>query len=562
MIQSITIRNFKQFDDVEIPLGETVVFVGPNNSGKTSALQALSLWNLGLKRWKEKRGPDYRAQNRSGVVINRRDMSAIPVPSGRLIWRNLGVRKSSSSEHIHIEIVVSGVSEGISWTIGLLFDYTNEESFYVRPSPVQDHEVFVRDLLLAARMEVAYMPPMSGLTANENLLQAGTISVLVGQGQTAQVLRNLCYKLSFTPNWERIVDELDRLFGLRLKEPTYVAERGEITLSYNPRGSKSELDISSSGRGFQQTLLLLAYISLNENAILLLDEPDAHLEVLRQRQIFELMRKYSSASKSQIIAASHSEIILQEAADSGRVVAFLGKPHDLTDKRAQLVKALTSIGWEDYFLAEQKGWILYVEDSTDLRILKEFAKILNHPAEIILDDCFVHYLVTNLPQKARDHFFGLKEAKPDLVGFALFDRLERELQSTDSFTERMWGRREIENYFTSPEALIRWVGNPSSQDLFSVTDSDSERSAMTKAIQEVEDALRILGREPWSRDVKASDEVLSPIFARYFALLGQPVLFRKSSFSELVKFVEPLNVDPEVWQMLDDIADLASRAKG
>ena len=40
-LTSLTIRNFKKFDDVTIPLGDPVVFIGPNNSGKTTALQAL-----------------------------------------------------------------------------------------------------------------------------------------------------------------------------------------------------------------------------------------------------------------------------------------------------------------------------------------------------------------------------------------------------------------------------------------------------------------------------------------------------------------------------------------
>lgn len=55
MLTKLTIRNFKLFDEVELELGDRVVLVGPNNAGKTSALQALALWNLGAKRWSENR---------------------------------------------------------------------------------------------------------------------------------------------------------------------------------------------------------------------------------------------------------------------------------------------------------------------------------------------------------------------------------------------------------------------------------------------------------------------------------------------------------------------------
>ena len=40
MLTKLTIRNFKQFQDTkEIELGNSVVFIGPNNSGKTTAVQ-------------------------------------------------------------------------------------------------------------------------------------------------------------------------------------------------------------------------------------------------------------------------------------------------------------------------------------------------------------------------------------------------------------------------------------------------------------------------------------------------------------------------------------------
>lgn len=568
MIQWIEIKNFKQFENVRIPLGETVVFVGPNNSGKTSALQALSLWQLGLRRWIEKRGPDFKANKRSGIAINRRDLTAIPVPSGKLIWRNLNVRRTfqevekNVTEHVLIEITVGGVTQGHDWTCGLLFDYTNEESFYVRTPIVEDHDQFVSDLKLASQVEVAYMPPMSGLASNENLLQPGTINVLIGQGQTAQVLRNLCYQMveNQQDDWLLVKSEIDRLFGFRLGDPSFIKERGEISLGYRARNSKFELDISSAGRGLQQTLLLLAYVCLNKNSVLLLDEPDAHLEVLRQRQIFELIRQFASKSNSQIIAASHSEVILNEAANTGRVIAFIGQPHDLTGAHSQLRKALNAIGWEDYFLAEQKGWILYVEDSTDLRILKEFATLLNHPAENILNNCFVFYVGSNIPSKAREHFYGLKEAKPDLVGFALFDRLEKVLIDKGDLEERMWSKREIENYLASPAVLLRWVGNVGAVDLFSLADHELEVAAMKRAIQDVEQARRTLGQEAWSDDIKASDDVLDPIFRRYFEILSQHIEFRKTSYSDLVRLMEPSEVSLEVTEMLDEIVSLAARA--
>ena len=103
----------------------------------------------------------------------------------------------------------------------------------------------------------------------------------------------------------------------------------------------------------------------NPGSVLLLDEPDAHLEILRQRQIYRLLTDVARASASQIIAASHSEVLLNEAADRDLVVAFVGPPHRIDDRGSQVLKALREIGFEQYYQAEQTGWVLYLEGSTD-----------------------------------------------------------------------------------------------------------------------------------------------------------------------------------------------------
>lgn len=578
MLTKLKLHNFKRFDDAEIDLGDAVVFIGPNNSGKTTALQALTLWDIGWRRWISKRKKGSKAQERQGVAINRRDLLAVPVPSGRLLWRDLNVRSitrangDQSTKNVLFNITVEGVSEGKAWQCGLEFDYANEESFHVRPLRVSEEASPERMPIPdeVGNVRIAFLPPMSGLASEEFVKHPGEISVLVGQGQTAQVLRNLCYSVCYpeegnretSENWKRIVAEVKRLFGSELLAPTYHPERGEIRMQFREgSGAAPVLDLSAAGRGLQQTLLLLSYIYSNPGAVILLDEPDAHLEVLRQRQTYQLIHSIAREQNAQIIAASHSEVVLQEAATTGNVIAFVGKPHTLTGQPGQVIKSLTTLGWDQYYQAELTGWVLYLEDATDLAILKAFATVLNHPVMECLDRCFVHYVATNLPEIARQHFFGLREAKRDFVGIAVFDHLDKELHAESPLVETMWERREIENYFTSENVLLKWIGKDQPTDLFSLADREQAQMEMKTAISRVTELLLVDNKTPWSPDVKATDEVLDRIFRVFFSERGLPILFRKADYYQLVAMLEPHEINPEVKEKLDMIAKVAQQAR-
>jgi len=570
MLTHIRIKNFKRLAEVDFELGQSVVLIGPNNSGKTTALQALALWNIGLRRWYEKRSAKSAPEERPGVTINRRDLIAIPVPGANLLWCDLHVRniaergsRQQKTQNIRIDIVVDGITAGQSWSCGLEFDYANEESFYCRPLRLNDDKPIQRMSVPAQAdaVKVAFLPPMSGLAAVEPKWEPGRINVLVGEGQTAQVLRNLCYQIHEQQrDWEQLVGQIQALFGVKLLEPRYIQERGEITMAYR-ESSGIKLDMSSSGRGLQQTLLLLAHLYANPQTVLLLDEPDAHLEVLRQRQIYQLLTEVADAQNSQVIAASHSEVVLNEAAGRDIVIAFVGRPHRIDDRGSQVLKALTDIGFDQYYQAEQTGWVLYLEGATDLAILRALAATLDHPAAEFLEQPFVYY-VGNAPEKARRHFFGLREAKPDLAGLALFDHLDRALDTDSPLTELMWQRREIENYVCAEPVLIAYARHDQPDDLFDYGEVEHREKVMRECMAQVANALDILHKPgPWSDDIKASDDFLDPLFERYFAKLDLPNLLRKTDYHVLARLVPRDLIPPEVTEKLDAIVAVAQRAR-
>ena len=80
MIRRVSIKNFKRFREEE--LADTVVLAGPNNAGKSTLLQAIATWKLGIDRLAAQRAGGMGA-TRSGVAIPRPEITTVPLRESR-----------------------------------------------------------------------------------------------------------------------------------------------------------------------------------------------------------------------------------------------------------------------------------------------------------------------------------------------------------------------------------------------------------------------------------------------------------------------------------------------
>ncbi len=166
-----------------------------------------------------------------------------------------------------------------------------------------------------------------------------------------------------------------------LGEPQLNVSRGNLILKYRQWGvaGKEGLDISLAGRGLQQMLLILTYLYAHTGSVLLIDEPDAHLEILRQKQVYEILKEIAHQNKSQVIIATHSEVILDDAVDTNLTLLINGEAVNLATQN-DMKNALRTFGIDHYYKARIRPRILYVEGSTDLEMIKALAQKLKHDA--------------------------------------------------------------------------------------------------------------------------------------------------------------------------------------
>lgn len=587
LLHYLEIENFKRFGALQrVELDHPAVLIGPNNCGKTSAIQALALWSQAVRTWYEAR-KESSARERTATSLNRLNIVAVPVQRTRFFWHNTQVRKGNKD--IPLVITVGVEYRGQVRSLPIRFRNRGDELVYCAP----DGDV-ARDLefvAYAASLRVELLYPMSGLDTEEPILQPGRIDVLLGQGRTADVLRNLCLAVasSSADDWRRIVTLMHRLFNVSLEDPQETA-RGSIALQYRQPDVKEALDVSSAGRGFLQMLLVFAYLYSHKRSVLLVDEPDAHLEILRQKQVYVLLRDIAAENGSQVILVTHSEVILDEALDNNLTLLLEGHADNLARKQ-DIRNSLKHFGAEHYVKARERGYVFYVEGGTDVDMLRALAERLNHPVASIWDERInSFYVQNNYPLQdtqaelerveggfgvtPREHFSGLRELLPDLKGLAILDNDSKDRQDRDegALKVRYWRRYEAENYFVTPDVLRQYsMSRYPTDDLFSAQTHIAIDDTLADVVTEMAfdnnvDDYRLwreappdAGRLVWeAKTERRKLSLFAEEFFRRLALkLGGSMLLKKGELHRLVPHaILSSGAETEVRTKLDLLAEL------
>ena len=548
MIRTVRIRGFKRFDEVEFRLPGHVVLAGPNNTGKTTVLQAIASWSLALRRWRELNNFRLR-RGYERAPIARQAFSAVPLRSFDLLWTDRRYRG-----RIEIEL-----RHNAGWSVAMEFIADSTEQIHVRPTRGAPSET-----LRTLDLRTVFVPPMTGLGIDEPLFQPPKIEQLLGLGRPGEVLRNLLAEANRDERaWGALKTSIGKLFGYELLPPD--ASGAHILAEYTMAEGGPRLDVASAGSGFQQVLMLLAFLNTRQGAVLLLDEPDAHLHVILQDAIYHELRTVAARQRSQLIVATHSEVVIN-AVEPRELCVMLDKPRMVADneERSRLVSSLRVLSNADVMQAMGVRGVLYVEDYTDVNILRAWAATLGHRAAGLLNTELMWKPLVFQAQEdrrgtkaggrgivARDHFEALQLVREGLPGLELRDGDARpsvpDTEITGAGLQRLrWRRYEIESYLVHPDALARFVE--------AAVGADS-------AAAHVEDMLRYwrdefppavvrdpLGDHEFLNVTKARTRLIPPLLEAA-GLYGLPY----TRYHEIAALMRPEEIHPEVVEKLDAI---------
>ena len=543
MIHTVRIRGFKRFNEVEFRLPGHLVLAGPNNTGKTTVLQAIASWSLALQRWRELDNFSAR-QGYVRAPIARQAFTAVPLRSFDFLWTD---RRYQKRRPVEIEI-----RHDAGWSITMEFIADSTEQIYVRPAGD-----VTADTLRSLELQAVYVPPMTGLDTNERLFQPVAVEQLLGLGRPGEVLRNLLVAASHDESaWVALEASIRKLFGYELLLPD--ASGPFIRADYRITDNGPVLDIASAGSGFQQVLMLLAFLNTRQGAVLLLDEPDAHLHVILQDAIYHELRTVASRQRSQLVVATHSEVVIN-AVEPRELCVTLHEPRMVADDtdRSRLISSLRVLSNADVIQALGVRGVLYVEDYTDINILRAWAATLEHRAGgLLATELMWKPLVFQTQEgrpgiRARDHYDALQLVRKGLPGLELRDGDARPVVPDTDLTgtglQRLrWRRYEIESYLVHPDTLARFVEAVVGTDS---TAADVEgmlsywRNAFPPAV--VKDPI---ADHAYLVEAKARTMLVAPLLEAA-GLHGLPY----TRYHEIAALMLPEEIHPEVVEKLDAI---------
>ncbi len=443
MLRKVEIKNFKVFQDEAFNIPQHMVVVGPNNGGKTSLLQAVATWAEIANHWFETNADFARIEdgNYAATSLNMLRFNAVPLPDFRHLWSN--------------KVVTTPVSlrvHGDNWCVGFEIIHSATELAGVRPMKdvTETHLERCRENLPT----VAYIPPVWRLAVREDPLTEDGVRAKLRRGQMADVLRNVLRFVSGDETkWKRLQEAASSFFGYELLVPSAGAY---VIANYRHGTEGREYDLCSAASGFLQVLAVYAGLLFDDASVILVDEPDAHLHFFLQEKIYRDLQRFSMVANSQIVMATHSEVIVRTAELKDLRLLWGGLREMPKNKRVDDVMRLDNA---KLMLAETTLGVLYVEDESDLHNMREWACVLSHPAFGFLDKPFWE---ATAPGRGRDfaakNFGAMRQLVPTLKAIEIRDGDKTLPKKTSAGLLRLqWNWTEIENYLIHPSALERFV---------------------------------------------------------------------------------------------------------
>lgn len=320
VVKTLQIKNFKTFENSTFHFNEKLnILTGANNSGKTTVLEAIALWNECFNklikqslRSDEKAGiakGQYRLGNKSQNYVDYTDIVSVRSPYLQDIFYNLDTSKTieisinikKGSQEILIGFSIIKAS-GTNYDIKLVtdsFDYSIfNDLFELFPNPIS----------------ILFASPISNILLNEEFKTEPVIKDSIQRRESIKVIRNRLYNLA-DEDFLEFEKLLSHILGSDIKLTTNADKKRDTKLDYdikiNPKDTPKNISLVGSGTLQIIEILLSVFDEKKDLNIILLDEPDSHIHRDIQKKLINVLVDYTS--NTQVFLTTHNESLIRSS---------------------------------------------------------------------------------------------------------------------------------------------------------------------------------------------------------------------------------------------------------
>lgn len=328
-IHTFQIKNFKSFKDVTFYFNKDLnILTGINNSGKTTVLEALSLWQecftkliTEAKRGEHgyKRG-DYILGPSNNKYFRFEEINSVRSPNFEDIFHQIDKKNAiqlsltiKDDENVELCITFKISSSGNNYVIELVgyssYDHrTFNDYFAYLPNPIS----------------LIYSTPVSQISLREDFMTEPIVKEQLLLRRSDVVLRNRLYKIISGTNATINTDFQSDLSYILFNSEKQIEFNVNSNILKDPQaiihfrvGSKDVYkDLSLLGSGSLQIIGILLNLyspieSKTDLKLVLLDEPDSHIHRDLQKRLIEVLNKFGRGI--QIFVTTHNESLIRSA---------------------------------------------------------------------------------------------------------------------------------------------------------------------------------------------------------------------------------------------------------
>lgn len=457
MIRSITLKNYRCFEDSQISFKNLTLIVGSNNAGKSTLIEAMRVIGLVVRRFQ------HTTYSQPPIELG------LPAITKGIVLRVDDLR-------IDLRTIIYQYKEDTCAEIIAHFDDRTIIHVFLTPQTVfaqimVDGKMIKNkgEALRVKGLNLHIMPQIGLIQEDEPRLTTETVSRDIETRLSSRHFRNEVYqyKDDYFDSFREIAQRTWP--GLRIQEISYDIGENRVSLIVHDSGYSAEVGLM--GSGLQMWLQIVWFISHNSSdATVVLDEPDIYMHPDLQRKVLALVEK----KFKQVIIATHSIEIIS-AVDPEEIVTVDKKTRKMkyVDGYIAVQQVINNLGSNHNLSLARLGTAkkcVFVEGK-DIKTLAKLQKIMGIESNVSVDQL----PIVELGGWARfGEALGAARLFHDQTSgtirtYCILDRDYHTQEEIDKLYQRakesnlllhIWQKKEIENYLLTPSSLFKISEEP------------------------------------------------------------------------------------------------------